>query len=173
MRWKAPELFLLSTAVTDLNKVESTRPTEKSDMYSLAMVTIEVPVPCLAQIPVSNSLENPQIFTGKHPFALYSDEQVILLLAQDGRPEKPTHEQFTSKIWTLTTKCWDKDPEKRPNVAEVLRRLESGEGAFSVIHTPRRPLLKKRTGNNRLMSFSASLTAFFGSLQFGGRSDTN
>ena len=42
MRCKAPELAPLSTNSKDLEKVRSARPTYKSDVYSLAMVTIEV-----------------------------------------------------------------------------------------------------------------------------------
>ena len=54
-RWKAPELVTLSTDPKDLEKVKSTRPTYESDVYSLAMVTIEVIFFCLAQNFVSHS----------------------------------------------------------------------------------------------------------------------
>ena len=172
MRWQAPELLPLSTNVEELDKVKAIRPTNESDMYSLAMVVIEVQVPYLTQIPVSNSFGHPQIFTGKYPFEPYSNVQVIILLTQDKRPEKPSHEQFSQKIWTLTQKCWDKDPKERPKVSEVLNKLE---GAFSVVHPPHCPLFRKHTGNNILRSLSASLSAFIGSQinLFGGGSDTN
>ena len=131
IRWSAPELVPLSTDLTDLERVRSTRPTNESDVYSLAMVTIEVIFFCLAQNLVSHSFGHLQIFTGNWPFAPYGDEQVILLLAKDMRPDKPTHGKFTPKMWSLTKKCWNKDPKKRPSVSEVLRNLESREGGFS------------------------------------------
>ena len=163
MRWKAPELLPLSTDVRDWDRVKSARPTNESDMYSLAMVVIEVPVPCLTQIPVPNSFEHPQIFTGKYPFEPHSNEQVIILLTRNKRPEKPTHGQLNSKIWSLTRECWNKDPKKRPAVSEVLKKLESSESAFSAFHPPHYPLFRKNTGNNLLQSLSVSLGAFFGS----------
>ena len=83
---------------------------------------------------VSHPSERPQIFTGEHPFYPYSEEQVILLLAEDSRPDKPDHEQFTSEMWSLTKKCWKKDPKGRPDIPKVLKRLESREGTLSSIH---------------------------------------
>lgn len=133
---------------------------EKPETYSLAIVVIEVQVPCLAQILVSNSFEYPQMFAGMHPFGLHSDEQTILLLTQDIRPEKPT---FASKIWSLAKEYGDGDPEKWPDMLEVLNKFESGEGGFSVVYPPRSSLFKKSTGNNPFMSFSAFLSPLFGS----------
>jgi len=115
------------------SKAKSTRPTKMSDVYSLAMVVIEVKFSRCAQSPISQSSKNLQIFTGRHPFDLYSDEQVILLLAEGLRPDKPVHEQFTPKMWSLTKKCWNKDPNKRPEVSEVLRELEWDTGMFLLI----------------------------------------
>jgi len=133
-RWRAPELLALSTKVVDKGKAKSTRPTRMSDVYSLAMVVIEVKFPHLAQGSISQSSKRLQIFTGRQPFYLYSDEQVILLLAKGSRPDKPVHEQFTSGMWSLTKMCWNKEPQKRPDVSEVLEKLGSKQGAFSFIH---------------------------------------
>jgi len=134
MRWRAPELLVLTTKVKGKGKAKATRPTNKSDVYSLAMVVIEVKVSRLAQSPVSQPSKYLQIFTGRHPFDLHSDEQVILLLAKGSRPDKPNHEQFTSGMWSLTEKCWNKDPQKRPDTPKVLEKLESNCSAFSFIH---------------------------------------
>ena len=127
-RWRAPELLALSTKPRDKARVESVRPTYKSDVYSLAMVGIEVIFSSLAQSSLVRFLQKLQIFTRKNPFDSHSDEQVILLLAQDLRPERPVHRQFTSQVWTLTKKCWKRDPSKRPDVSEVLKKLDSGSG---------------------------------------------
>ena len=70
---------------------------------------------------------------GKHPFALHTEQQVILQLAKDLRPNKPVHEQFSPKMWSLTKNCWKEDPKERPDTSEVLRKLESRDGAFSSV----------------------------------------
>ena len=46
--WRAPELLPLSNYPTNLERLRSARPTYESDVYSLAMVTIEVIFFCLA-----------------------------------------------------------------------------------------------------------------------------
>ncbi|KAF9789414.1 kinase-like domain-containing protein [Thelephora terrestris] len=125
-RWFAPELLELSTKTKGREKTKSLRVTFKSDTYSLAMVTIE-------------------IFTGRLPFDEYHEHQVILLLAEDKRPDKPVHPQFTPKLWSLTNKCWAKNPKRRPNIIEVLRELEAGD----------------RTGRNIYGLIAASVSAFF------------
>ena len=61
MRCKAPELAPLSTNPKDLEKVRSARPTYKSDVYSLAMVVIEVIFFCLAQNLTSHFRVSPDI----------------------------------------------------------------------------------------------------------------
>jgi serine/threonine protein kinase len=136
-RWRAPELLVLSIKPKDQDKAKSARPTNKSDVYSLAMVAIEVTIFSLAQNSVSQPSGHLQIFTGDYPFDSRSDEQVILLLANDERPDRPVHEQFTSRMWPLTKKCWRKDPKKRPDIPEVLEKLESKDGAFSSSHEGR------------------------------------
>ncbi|KAF9646889.1 kinase-like protein [Thelephora ganbajun] len=107
IRWRAPELFELSTKAKDEGKAKLPRPTKKSDTYSLAMVVIE-------------------IFTGRHPFHPHRDEQVIVLLSKGSRPGRPDHQQFTPQMWSLTRKCWKKDPKKRPDIPKVLENLEPG-----------------------------------------------
>ena len=138
------------------------------------MVVIEVKISCFAPNSVSQPSERIQIFTGDYPFDSRSDEQVILLLANGKRPERPVHEQFTSRMWSLTKKCWEKDPEKRPDVTQVLEKLESKDGAFSFSHESWL-LLKRRVGTKWYKTLQGSLSTLFDSrmsLQFGDRSST-
>ena len=135
IRWCAPELLLLSTNAKHREKHKSIRPTYKSDTYSLAMVGIEVTPPSSPRVQVASIKQKRQIFTRRLPFDLYSDDELILRLWQGMRPEKPLHPQFTSKMWSLTRRCWKKDPRKRPDIPEVLRTLESGsERSTSPFH---------------------------------------
>ena len=151
-------------------------PTKKSDMYSLAMVVIEVTFPASLKKPVSHSLEHIQVFTGRIPFHLYTEEQVLIILEGDGRPDKPAHGEFTPKMWTLTKKCWNKNPKKRPDISDFLRKLESRDGAFSNTHPGYCLLLRECTGNNSYTFLSDSLSALFNSRispRLGERLDTN
>ncbi|KAF9646891.1 kinase-like protein [Thelephora ganbajun] len=107
IRWRAPELLELSTKAKDEGKAKLPRPTKKSDTYSLAMVVIE-------------------IFTGRHLLHPHMDEYVIILLARDSRPDKPVHPNFTPEMWSLTRRCWGDDPKERPDIPEVLEKLEPG-----------------------------------------------
>lgn len=54
---------------------------------------------------------------------------------QGERPPRPTHPAFTEELWALTQRCWDHDPQSRPEVSEALRDLL----AMSVSHPSRRP----------------------------------
>jgi len=96
-----------------------------------------------------------EIFTGNVPFYPYSDDQVIARLMRDKRPNKPVHGDFTSKMWTLTKECWNKDPQKRLEISDVLRKLES------------------RGENNRFTLLLPSLGALFGSRTSLQRLDTD
>ena len=59
IRWRAPELLVLSTRARDQDKDKPATPTEKSDVYSLAMVAIEVTFPRLTHSSFSSDLPAP------------------------------------------------------------------------------------------------------------------
>ena len=42
---------------------------------------------------------------------------------QGERPPRPATSTFTDKLWGLTQRCWDHDPELRPEALEVLEVL--------------------------------------------------
>jgi hypothetical protein len=64
-----------------------------------------------------------QVFTGAIPFGNRSDVQVLLAIVQGRRPPRPTHPTFTEQLWTLMQRCWNHDPQLRPEVSEALRVL--------------------------------------------------
>ena len=116
-----------------------------------------------------------QIFTGKHPFYPNPDQQVIVQLAKGSRPDKPEHDQLTSTMWSLTRKCWDKDPKKRPDVAKVLKKLDSKDGTSASFIEICWPILKNVPEKRRYSLLPASVSTFFESrinLPFGEGSNT-
>ena len=40
------------------------------------------------------------------------------------RPERPNHPDCTEPLWTLTQRCWSKEPQDRPEMWEVIEVLE-------------------------------------------------
>lgn len=98
--WTAPEL---------LN--DSGTPTPRSDIFALAMVMLE-------------------IFTGDRPFAdQYAAvlDYVVLVYTQciiPDRPELTPNIGLSDEIWRLMSRCWDRQPSKRPGLSHILSVVE-------------------------------------------------
>ena len=41
------------------------------------------------------------------------------------RPGRPTHRSLTDGLWDLTERCWDHDPQRRPDISDVTSRLRT------------------------------------------------
>jgi len=108
IRWMAPERLSIFDANTEPGPYAN-RVTKESDMYSLAMVVIE-------------------IFTGTSPFSDTPDAGVILKLAQQKRPKKPegaVQLGLTNPIWESVETCWKSVPSDRLTAARVLEIWEN------------------------------------------------
>lgn len=79
---------------------------KKSDIFSFGMVLWE-------------------ISSEKEPFAREKDFQVVLKISHGGREKvvAGTPESYSK----LYKECWDQEPEKRPNIEEVVETLENNE----------------------------------------------
>ena len=44
-------------------------------------------------------------------------------ILQGNHPPRPTHPAFAEKLWTFMQRCWDGDPNSRPEVPEALQIL--------------------------------------------------
>lgn len=126
VRWSAPELLGPITAPQE-NWV---KPTTKSDIYSLAMVVIEVIREFLA-LSVRTSDESCtlclKVFTGKVPFPNAINVQVVIMMSRGDRPSRPSGGEalgLTTALWRLTEECWSQNPERRPDIDNVLRRFQ-------------------------------------------------
>src|ERR1041384_7722688 len=76
---------------------------KKSDIFSFGMILWE-------------------ISSEKIPFAGYNYSQVVLKISKEIREEKA--DGTPDSYFKLYTKCWDNDPEKRPNIEEVVEILD-------------------------------------------------
>ena len=66
--------------------------------------------------------------TGKVPFAEYTDQNVVVMIAKGKRPSRPRSFEapgITPEVWEIATMCWDENADKRPEAIVVLRLLES------------------------------------------------
>ena len=65
------------------------------------------------------------MFTGAAPFGGGPCFVAALAIVQGNRPPQPTHPTFTGELWALVQRCWDQNPDLRPEVPEVLGVLRS------------------------------------------------
>ncbi|KAF9646900.1 kinase-like protein [Thelephora ganbajun] len=105
VRYCAPEL-LDTNWVT---QVEKKKPTNKSDVYSLSMVIVE-------------------LVTGKVPFPDLTDAHITIGVPKGIRPPKPRPFKapgMTPVVWKIAKKCWREKAEERLEVKDVLQYLEN------------------------------------------------
>ena len=84
------------------------RRTKYSDCYALGMVMYEV-------------------LTGHAPFPDCGILAVVTKVSKGERPRRPRDAErtwFKDDIWNLLERCWKRNPEHRPNIADVLRCLK-------------------------------------------------
>ena len=68
-----------------------------------------------------------QLVTGKMPFPNATDYNVTVMISRGKRPQKPSRFDapgISSAVWKVAKKCWDEKAKDRPEVHEVLQRLE-------------------------------------------------
>jgi serine/threonine protein kinase len=127
VRWSAPELVGSITA----RQETWVKPTTQSDIYSLAMVIIEV----IYEFPIHRPSESHEysasrlkVFTGKVPFPHVINVQVIIMMSKGERPQKPAGGEalgLGSALWRLTEECWLQNAERRPDIDNVHRRFQA------------------------------------------------
>ncbi|KAG8736323.1 hypothetical protein FRC10_009464 [Ceratobasidium sp. 414] len=117
-RWTAPEIM-------DEREVKQS---EEADVYALGMADntgiIYLSYTTRIQVPHVGSQE---VITGKLPY-FYINNMIALMRAigikneTPKRPEEsiPSNSQHGDALWSLLQSCWEFEPEKRPDAAEVV-----------------------------------------------------
>ena len=112
LRWTAPEVL------------NGRLPTKETDVFSFAMVMIEVRHGRSTRGTLTHCLfASIQIFTGAIPFAKSSTMAATLAITKGGRPQRPIHPTLTGDLWELMQQCWDHNPHLRPEMSEVVKVL--------------------------------------------------
>ncbi|KAJ8580372.1 kinase-like protein [Rhizopogon salebrosus TDB-379] len=91
-RWRAPEVIAI-------DHDDSERPTFKSDIYSFGSVTFF-------------------IMSGDKPWKGKKQSQICIGLLRRVTPARP--DNILDDHWNLIRKCWSREPQDRPNSAQVL-----------------------------------------------------
>ena len=102
VRWMSPELI-------DPHRfgLENSRPTRASDCYALGMVIYET-------------------ISGHPPFHRDVDPTVLVKVLNGERPAREV--LFTDSLWKMLERCWEPQPDARPNIEDVLHCLETEVG---------------------------------------------
>ena len=110
-RWSAPEIFL------------GKNPSKESDVYSFAMVAIEVHREWSEMRVFSLTVVAPtQALSGEVPFSSEKTNWTVAPAVLTGkRPSRPAHPSCTDGLWALIQRCWDQEPQLRPEAPEVSR----------------------------------------------------
>jgi len=114
----------VGNAVKDVKR----KPTNKSDVYSLAMVIVEVRFPCGSTGYPGSDHFSLQLATGKMPFPDYTDHNVAIIISKGKRPPKPTRFEapgITSGVWKIAKQCWHEKEKERLEAKAVLQFLEN------------------------------------------------
>ena len=88
--------------------LEQRHATLGSDRYAMGMVIYEV-------------------LSGQAPFATLRDPEIIVLVLEGKRPERPREDGeklFAGGVWETLVLCWEEKSEKRPNARNILMGLE-------------------------------------------------
>jgi serine/threonine protein kinase len=100
---------------------------KESDVYSFAMVLIEVRVCDHPNGDLTTHLH--KVFTGRAPFYNSRPTTVAVDVLSGVRPERPAHSSLTDDLWDLTQRCLDHDPQQRPGVSEIVFRLRGNHNS--------------------------------------------
>jgi len=83
------------------------RPVSKeSDVYSFSMVVIEA-------------------FTGQAPYHDSPPTTAAVGVLRGNRPGRPTDPSVTDDLWEMIKRCWNREPERRPEISQVVLSLRT------------------------------------------------
>lgn len=133
----------------------------QSDIYSLAMVVIEVIYRLHAPYvqALTRSAFCSKVFTGKVPFPNATNVHVVIMISRGERPQKPPGGEALGlgpALWRLTEECWNPNPERRPDIVNVLRRFQAivDTGLWAVFFTNKKdaPMTPDQIGGGETSS---------------------
>lgn len=147
IRWMAPEI-IDPERYGYVKHAQRKLPSKSTDIYAFGMTILEARPTSL--LPLRHSNLPPQVITGRRPFERTNkDDVVVEKVIRGARPDRPTV-GFSDNLWTLLTQTWLEEfesadsPSARPNIANILEKLQVEEKDWSLtstqptspVHTP-------------------------------------
>ena len=133
-RFAAPELM---PTTTDSRPV---RPTFESDIYSLALLFLQVSMNILAlNDPRVRLIQSPfdKLFHGPDhskirglPYNHISNDAALVeeVVTREGRPWRERYNRIADQHWSLMKSCWTVRPDERPSITQVCCTLRALTG---------------------------------------------
>jgi len=66
-----------------------------------------------------------KIFAGEVPFHDIRPTTVAVDILSGSRPGRPAHPTLTDDLWNLTERCWEHNPQRRPDISDVISSLQA------------------------------------------------
>ena len=124
-RWSAPEVL------------REENPSKESDVYSFAMLMIEVLTQDPRRVFFAHYYPAPiQVFSNELPFNDKPVYLAVVAVLSGERPSRPTHASCSNALWALIQLCWNQDPHLRPDISSVWADLELQSFSFAVAPSP-------------------------------------
>jgi len=64
-------------------------------------------------------------FTGRAPFYDSTPTSAAVRVLSGSRPERPAHPSVTDDLWNIVKHCWNREPERRPGISQVVLCLQA------------------------------------------------
>ena len=121
-RFVAPELMPIYPSSQPI------RPTFKSDIYSLALLFLQVSMNLLQTItdsfPFDKLFHGPDSSTRGLPYNhIPNDAALVKEIHRGGRPRRERYNSISDHHWALMEWCWSCHPDARPSITEVRHAL--------------------------------------------------
>lgn len=109
MAFSAPDIFLNQ----DLEHGRSK--TTQTDIYAFGLTIV-------------------QAFTRRHPWSPVQGLKIVFLVTAGKIPDRPRRDETVQELsdiwWDVCVDCWSFDPQSRPTIQEVRRRLAAYSDAL-------------------------------------------
>lgn len=98
----------------------------KADVFSFAMVMVEVNSMLISRTTFGSTCRYPnKVFTNVVPLNNSQPLAVVAKTSNEERPPRPTDPILSDDMWALMQRCWEQEPQSRPEMGVVLRDLAS------------------------------------------------
>ena len=111
-------------------------PTPEADIYAFGLVILQV---CDKYHGCLLPAYTVKVLTGEIPFRGVRSTELGFSVIRGLRPDKPANASaigFSNPLWEFVQRCWGRDPNSRPKVAEVVTQLGKAVASWHGLMPP-------------------------------------